>query len=66
MQIEIVKITVITALGGTDTVLLETKLPQAVWPFEGTATLKLDAARNTGEKYCKEHFPKVRLAVVKG
>ncbi len=65
MNIEVTNICIV-ATGGTDAVLIDTTLPQGVWPFNGTATVKLDVARNQGEEYVKKNFPGVPYRVVRG
>ena len=41
---------------GPDTILLETDLPSACWPYTDNADLKLIAAAGSGATYVREHF----------
>jgi hypothetical protein len=63
-NVKIVSVTVVTAIGGTDTLLLNTTLPAGAYPFEGNAVFHLAVARKLGETYCKENFPGVPYTIV--
>lgn len=61
MKMEILSVTVFVS-NGTDTIMIETSLPRATFPFDGTQTLKMEAARGTAVQYVKDNFgiePKV-------
>lgn len=53
----ITRATIVRQDHGPDNIFLETTLPTAVWPFSGTETVRLDAARGTAEQYLRDHFP---------
>mgnify|MGYP001764764915 CR=1 FL=1 len=63
MKIEIKTIIVVTG-SGADNVLLDTTLPNGVWPFTGNASMTLRVARNYGEQYVKDNFPGVPYRVI--
>lgn len=42
-----------------DRVVLNTSLPEAMYPFTDKLTLEFSAARGTGVEYCEKHFPGV-------
>lgn len=65
MEIEINKIICVRG-AGADVLLLETTLPNGCYPFTGTATVKMDVAAETAEKYCEENFSSVELKIVEG
>jgi hypothetical protein len=54
---KITKVQVVTEWAGCDYIYLETDLPSAVWPYEGTQTAKLTAAAGTGVDYARANFP---------
>lgn len=60
----ITSITIIHSQFGSDVLLLHTDLPEGVFPFKGTAVLKLDIAAGHGEEYCKKHFPDIEIKVI--
>jgi hypothetical protein len=53
-----IEITGVTVLLGpsTDEVVLHTKLPSGVWPFEGTTRLKFEVAKSKGIQYVEDNF----------
>jgi hypothetical protein len=64
MNINVTKITVVVT-SGTDKIFLHTDLPSATWPYkEESQSLSIDAAHNTGAKYCSEHFPEIPVEVI--
>ncbi len=63
-SIEIVAITLLKSKYGCDTLILHTTLPEAIWPYKNAACFRQDAARNNGERYCKEHYPDVPLKII--
>lgn len=65
MKIEITDIVVVST-GGTDNILINTTLPNGVWPYTGVATVKLQVCKGCGEDYVKSNFPNVPYKVVKG
>ena len=44
---------------GADVMILHTNLPSGIFPFTGTAELKLTVAKSTCEEYIKKHFPDI-------
>lgn len=50
--------------GGADLVLLQTTLPSAVWPYEGSQSLSFQCAHGSGETYCAWHFPGIPVSTV--
>ncbi len=56
-------IVLVEGVTGHDEASLETDLPAAGWPFEGTADVKLAIAHGDGERYCRENFPGVPITV---
>jgi hypothetical protein len=57
--VNITKIVTVRMTHGGDTTYLHTDLPKGIWPYEGTATLTLDLARGSAEKYAAVNFPGV-------
>lgn len=53
---------------GPDHVLFATDLPQSMWPYNGTATLKMDVAAGAGAQYVRDNFklPFDAIKVVNG
>lgn len=49
----------------TDKLFLHTELPSACYPFDGSETLRLDAAHGTGRDYCVKNFLGVPVRVIK-
>jgi len=62
--IEIESVTIVTS-HGTDVILINTTLPNSVWPFEGGTTLKVEAAAGTGEKWLHENFTEIAPDMVR-
>jgi hypothetical protein len=62
IELEVDSITVVVS-HGTDTVLINTNLPQGVWPFGKTGGhMSLEVARGRGAQYVRDNFgiePKV-------
>jgi hypothetical protein len=50
---------------GADEILLETDLPMSVFPFAGRATLKMQAAKGTGQEYVARTFEDVPVEVIR-
>lgn len=63
MNIQVTRIVVIR-IGGTDKVALDTTLPNGVWPYDGIATIYLDLASGSAEKYLADNFPDEKFEVV--
>ena len=62
-KIEITRITVIRT-GGTDKVAFDTTLPNGCWPYDGIATVYLDLARGSAEKYLADNFAGIEFEIV--
>ena len=62
-QIEITRITVIRTIGA-DKVAFNTTLPNGVWPYDGKATVYLDLARGSAEKYLADNFSGIEFEIV--
>jgi hypothetical protein len=60
---KILSITVVNT-GGADTVLFNTDLPEPVWPYTGTATLKTESARHMTDQFLSTYFPDVPVKKV--
>jgi hypothetical protein len=41
---------------GADIIVLQTNLPESVWPFEGQASVRMSAARGSGIDYVRQHL----------
>ena len=61
--IEVRKIQLIEG-DGADDILIETDLPMSVYPFAGSATLKMQAAKGTGREYIDRNFDGVIVEVI--
>lgn len=61
----ITKITIITGLAGTDCLMIETDLPEPIWPYEGVLTLKTEVAKGKAEDYVKDHFPSIEVECIR-
>lgn len=61
---KILSITILRMRQGADEVMLETDLPEAVFPYAGTVDVKFNTARGNAEAYCKLHFPDVPIKEV--
>ena len=59
MALEITKITLIENPYSADTVILDTNLPAACYPFDGYLQLEFCGARGQSSKYLEKHFPGV-------
>lgn len=59
---KITRIIIITG-EGSDRVSLETDLPEATYPYKESLFLSFHAAADSGEKYCKKHFPNIPIVV---
>lgn len=54
MEINVKKITIISRV--TDTVYLDTDLPEPIWPFNGCLTLQFEAVKGKGAEYVRKTF----------
>lgn len=59
MKIE--SVTIIETEGQMDKIVLKTDLRNAVWPFDGVASLLTWAGKGMGEEWVKENFPEVKI-----
>ena len=62
--ITITGITVVNT-GGPDHIFLTTTLPNPIYPFEGSATIKLDSAPTKTKKFLKDYFPNIKYKHIK-
>lgn len=53
--IDVGKITVLSGFG-TDKIIIETDLPNGIYPYTGNATVTLEVARGTGIDYVRKQF----------
>jgi len=60
---KITKITIVLG-SGPDTLLMETDLPQSMWPHDGNFGIKGECAAGSGISYVKEHFPGIEPTIV--
>lgn len=49
---------------GADKVYMETDLPEACWPYDGTLSIRFDVAEGRGEEYIKTHFPQIPVHII--
>lgn len=61
MTLEITKITLIENPYSGDTIILDTNLPAACYPFAGYLQLEFQGARGQSSKYLEKHFPGVNV-----
>ena len=59
MHIEVTGVTLVTITKDTDTLYLETNLPEGTWPFKRAAKVMIPVAKGTGVQYVKDNFPDV-------
>ncbi len=55
MELKILNVTVITGRGA-DKISIDVDLPNPCWPYDGNATLALDAAKGTGVTWVRTHL----------
>lgn len=60
---KITKITVLTGSGG-DNLMMETDLPNGMWPYTGVSSIRLDVAAEMGESFVQTHFPGIPYEVI--
>ncbi len=64
-NVKITHITIIKDRYGAEAALLDTDLPEAVYPFAATGQyLSMSCAKDTAEAYIKEHFPNIPVTVI--
>ena len=59
MELKVIGVTLVTHGKGTDTLFIETNLPQGTFPFTGMATITTPIAKGRGVQYVKDNFPGV-------
>lgn len=64
MNIKINSITILISDHGPDTLYLNTELPNGCFPYNGYVSLKMDVAKEAGEKYVKINFPGVEYRII--
>ena len=60
---KITSIEIIQQSSSMDVVYLHTDLPNPVWPYKGTNTLRLDCAQGAGTDYAATYFPGIAVKV---
>jgi hypothetical protein len=66
MNINITSITIIERKNFSDTVVLHTTLPGAVWPYDEPNCMRFEAAKGSGVKYCDFNFHGIPVTVIQG
>jgi hypothetical protein len=64
MHITVTGITLIPGNPGSDTLLIETTLPDGCWPYTGMNCFTSYAAKGSGPDYIAKNFPGVPYHVV--
>lgn len=64
LTLDVLEIIVITGTG-TDKIVINTALPEAVHPYGEVSSLVMDAAKGTGYDYAVAHFPNIPLKLIK-
>lgn len=54
---EITRIVLVRESHGSDTVLLYTRLPNGIWPFDGEQYFRTEIARGKAEEWVEQNFP---------
>ena len=52
--------------GGSDKIFFESTLPNPIWPYTGTATLKMESAVHKTDEFLLTNFPGVPVKKIKG
>jgi len=63
--IKITNIVIMRKSRGDDTLMLQTELPEGVYPFEGKAVITMNVLHDRGKDYCDVHFPNIPVEFVK-
>ena len=59
VEIEVIKVTIITGTG-TDKIILHTTMPDGCFPYDPHESyIELQAARNQGHNYVSTHWPEL-------
>lgn len=61
---KITKIVILTRLGYTDHISMETDLPNPLWPFTGNLFIRFETGFNSGVSYVEEHFPGIEYEAI--
>jgi len=64
MLIKVTKICLIKSAEAPDELLIQTDLPNGMYPFKGNASITLKVAKGMGEEYCDKNFERVEIEIV--
>lgn len=65
MAMKITSATIIETNSGPDKIIMETDLPNGVYPYTGNQFISMDIAADGGYEYVKKHFPDIIIKIVK-
>lgn len=64
MKLNIISVTVVSDSHGCDSIILETDLPNGIYPFTGNQIVKMEIARGRYPEYLKEHFSEITPKII--